>query len=152
MTPDDQKKADSILMNWSRYVSDHDWLDQHLLIDPPPTSKGYLAPAIGCDEVEPVRMPVDEQDGAISEHVIVAMGYEDGGGLVFKECLRYWYLRLRYHECTTEERYMRLSKGLHCSARIAPDMLRMAQAMFLDRKLTMDALARLIACKTRKNG
>lgn len=150
MTPDEHKEADLCLQNWARYVKD-DWLEHHILIAPPPTSEGYLAPAVGCDEIEPVRMPVDEKDAAASEHVIIAMGGEYGG-TTNQQCLITWYTRIYFHECSTEEKYKRLARRVRCSPMIAPDLLRMARAVFWDRKKTLDSLMKIITCKKAKSG
>ena len=138
-----QKLRDEInvnheLTNWGRYVTDS-WLQHHLMIAPPPTSEGYLAPVVAYDEPEPARIPIDHQRAILTEWVIVSIGRE-AGGFDYYRVLVHWYTRLVFAECTQEERTKRLSKHMHTSFSGAQRMLTDARAIYADRMETIDGL------------
>ena len=139
----DHKKTELDLRNWGRYTQDQ-WLVHHLLIAPPPTSEGYVAPVVAYDDPEPARMPIDHQAGRVAEHVIISIGCECGGFDSYRVIVRY-YTRLIFHECTHEQRLKRLSKHMHTSFPGAERMLADAQWKFWDRKQTVDSLMKIVA-------
>ena len=135
------KDAHNSLMNWGRYVHDA-WLDHHLLITPPPIAAQYIAPVVAYDEPEKPRIPLDELDGKLAEHVVVSIGCEPGGFEYFRVLVA-WYTNLAFKEITQEERHKRLSKQMHCSFPAAQRMIEQARLMYWDRKKTLDKLYRL---------
>ena len=139
---DQQNQKDSDvnheLTNWGRYVTDS-WIHHHLLIAPPPTSEGYLAPVVAYDDPEPVRMPIDHDRAILTEWVIVSIGRENGG-FDYYRVLVHWYTRLIFAECTQEERTKRLSKHMHTSFTGAHRMLTDARSIYADRMETIDGL------------
>jgi len=146
----DRKMTHDKLMNWGRAVHDG-WLEHHLLVDPPPTSKGYLAPIVGYDEPDPPKVPVDEFDAMISEHVVVSIGCEQGGFFAFR-VLVHWYTRLAFLDCTQDERFKRLSKHMKCGFQTATLMLDESQKRYFERRRVIDGLLKHFdACKISKN-
>jgi hypothetical protein len=144
MTEDDFKDANRTLMNWGRYVNDG-WLEHNLLYTPPPTSEGYVAPAVGFDELEPAKIPVDGLCGMISEHVVVSIGCEPDGFDHYRALVA-WYTKLAFVDCVNEERYKRLSKRLHCAYPTAEVLLKDAQARFWQSRQVLDGLLKM--CRT----
>ena len=144
----DRKAAHEALMNWGRFVRD-DWLRHHLLIAPPPTSEGYIAPVVAYDEPEPAKIPIDHIQGRLSEHVVVSIGGEPGGFDSYR-VLVHWYTRLMFKDCRHSERFKLLSKHMHCAYPSALIMVRDAQARFWERKQILDGLAKFLkfTCKT----
>jgi len=141
LTEDDEKQAEIDLRNWGRFMFDG-WLDDNLLIQPPPTSEGYLAPIVGFDEPEPVKMPIDYWSGQIAEHVIVSIGGECGGFDSYVS-LVHWYTRLIFVECTQRQRYKRLSKHMHCSFKGAKRIHVDARARYWDRRAVINDLIKM---------
>ena len=141
---DELKKAHESLMNWGRFVHDS-WLRHHLLIAPPPTSEGYLAPVVAYDEPEPAKVPIDHRQGILAEHVVVSIGCEDGGFDSYRVLVR-WYTSLVFVDCRQDERYKRLSKTMHCAYDSSPIMLKDAQGKYWERKRVLDGLLKL-CCK-----
>ena len=141
MTEDDEKLAELDLRNWGRYVFDG-WLDDNLLIKPPPTSEGYIAPIVGFDEPEPVKMPVDHRSGYIAEYVITCIRGECGGMDAYLS-LVYWYTDLIFAQCTQKQRYKRLSKHMHTSYKGAKRIHTDARARYWDRRLVLDDLIKM---------
>ena len=143
----DYKAVNADLLNWGRYVHDG-WLERNLLIMPPPTSDGYMAPVVAYDDPEPVKMPVDHWRGKISEHVVISLGCEVGGFDLYR-VLVHWYTRLAFVECTQDDRYKRLSKQMHCSFQGAQRMHLDAQIRYWDLRQVMEGLLKL--CKRRED-
>ena len=141
MTPDDFKDADNDLMNWGRSMRDS-WLEHNLLIDPPPTSSGYLAPLVAYDDPEPVKSPIDEISAKVTEHVIISIGVEPEG-FEHYVALVAWYTRLVFLECPQAERYKRLAKKIHCSYDASPVILMTAQVSYAARKRVLDGLMKM---------
>ena len=143
----DQNDVDGDLRNWGRFMADQ-WIEHHLLIAPPPTSEGYIAPMVVYDDPEPVKMPIDHKSGRISEHIVVAIGCECGGFDSYRVLVHY-YTRLIFHDCTQDERYSRLSRHMHTSFPGAQRMLTDAQWKFWDRKQTITGLMKVLAVSSK---
>ena len=139
MTPEELKDADEDLMNWGRCYHDRPWLNTILLIDPPPTSNGYIAPVRAYDEPEPVKPPIDELNAIRAEHVIRSMKSEPGGRDIY-DALVVWYSRLVFLQCTQDERYAILSKKLHCAYPVSRIILVNSQTSYWQAKLVLDQL------------
>ena len=138
------KEAHESLMNWGRFVHDS-WLRHHLLIAPPPTSEGYVAPVVAYDDPEPPKIPIDHHQGQIAEHVVVSIGCEPGGFDHYRVLVR-WYTGLVFADCRQAERFKRLSKTMHCAYPNAKIMLRDAQLRYWEQKQVIDGLLRF-CCK-----
>lgn len=134
----DHDEVERQLKNWGLSVRD-DW-HNHLGYTPPPTSEHYMAPISIHDEPE-VREQVDESCANLANHVIIALGTEPGWFDHFRAIVK-WYTRLLFHECSSDERILRLSKHLKCNRDTARSMLRDAQRAYWDRRLVVDGLKR----------
>ena len=141
MNETEAKDAELDLRNWGRFVFDG-WLENNLLVTPPPTSEGYMAPVVAYDEPEAVKMPVDHWSGRVAEHVVVSIGCECGGFDNYR-VLVHWYTRLIFLECTNEQRYKRLSKHMHTSFGGALRMHTDARVRYWDRRQVMDGLMKI---------
>lgn len=143
------KLANDDLMNWGRYVN-NGFLEHHLMFTPLPTSEGYVAPINIYDEPEPPRMPVDEADAQLSEHVVISIGVEPGQFLNFRALVA-WYTKLVFIECTTDERYKRLSKQLKCSFPRAKTIMEESKKLFWKNKIIIKGLVTETKKNKRKN-
>jgi hypothetical protein len=75
------------LMNWGRAIRD-DWLEDHLMYAPPPTSEGYIAPVVAWDTPEPVRDVTDEIAAQRTSDIVVYMGLHH---IDYYKALVHWY-------------------------------------------------------------
>jgi len=112
--------ANDELNNWGRAIRD-DWLENHLLYAPPPTSEGYVAPVVGFDEPEPALDVIDDIAAQRTSDIVCHMGIHN---IDYYKALVHWYP----HRGNVGS----LCRQLHCSKPTAERILIEAVSRYWD--------------------
>jgi len=123
------------LMNWGRAMHDG-WINDHLLVAPPPIFDHYRAPVVAYDENEPAKIPIDLTLAMHTESLIRKLGYSHSDS---KKVLVHWYtklMQLRSDHLTHADRVKRLSKHMRCSYGAAERMQKDAVIRFANLRFT----------------